>query len=177
MAPAPGRKADEDGPTDFPLLFAFGRFVGFTVLAGVALAILATLILLPAYARLSAAQYELDCRKAQIADEETQIAYNERYRSATTQDPVLVKRLAMSQFNLKPRDEVVVAPPGAAAPPPPGAVPPRRHPRPSPPDNLLLRTAAKVETPSTRRGLFLTAAGAMLAAMFLFAAPDNRPKE
>jgi len=153
---------------------AAAQTVCFAILAGGALAVLAAVVLLPAYARLSGARYELGCLKANLADAEALIAANQRLIEALPEDEILTKRLAMSQLGLWPVDEVIVIDPVAAG--PPALIRPTRHARPAPPAGRLTSLAGRLERLPARRGLFGLAAGAILAAMFLFAPSEKRRK-
>jgi hypothetical protein len=151
------------------ILSAFGRLVGFAALAGLALTILAGVVLLPAYARVEEAQYQRDCLQAGTADAESLIAVNERLIDALDNDEVLAKRLARSQYRWRPVDETTMANSG-----PPFAkqsaealatITSAR--RPAKPNGWLLQIARRFQTPAKRRGLLLVAAVAMFAAMLL----------
>jgi hypothetical protein len=146
--------------------------IGFVTLAGLALAILAALVLLPAYARTRYAAYERDCDKVATAELEATVAANARLIADLPSSPVLTKRLAMSQGNLIPDNEVIV-PEGRAVRPPPDVVMPVRYPYPPPPDGWAITAAAKLQNPPTRRGLLLLAVGSLLVATFLFAPPEH----
>ena len=173
MADPSGRK-DSDGPAA-GLLFAAGRMVGFLALAGTALAIIAGMVLLPAYAKMRYARYERDCQKVALAEMEATAAANARLIADMPSSPVLTKRLAMSQGELVP-DKEVIAPATRATRPPPDVILPVRYPRPDPPEGWLLTAAAKLQNPPTRRGLLLLATGSLLVALFLFAPPQPRPR-
>jgi len=167
MAPRPGKKADfKKHPAG--LLPALGRAAGFAALAGMALAILAGVVLLPAYARLTEAQYERGCLMAGATEAEDLIRANDRLIAEMPGDPVLTMRLARSQLDLLPENEVVVIDPGRRKAPvgPLVTIPPR--PRPNRPGGWLIRLADRLWAPGVRRGLLLLAACAMAAAMFLF---------
>jgi hypothetical protein len=172
MVPPPGTRDSRRGG----LLFAAGRFVGFCLLAGTSLGILAAVLLLPEYARLVRVRHELAGWRAATADKEAQIKANERLMAALPKDPVLTKRLAMNQHGLLPADEVVVATSASPPQPPPALVRPPRHARGAPPSGWVMRAARRLARPPLRRGLLLLAGVAMLAALFLFA-PRERQRE
>ncbi len=153
-----------------------GRFVGFCMLMGPALAILAAIVLLSAYARLAGTRYELDSIKAGIADAESLVEANDKLIAALPEDPVLTMRLAMSQKNLLPKNEEAVPTLGAAK-TPPTLVRPTRHDKPAPPSGMWINLAAKLKNPPTQRGLIVLAAGIMLTAMFLFAPPEKYSRQ
>jgi len=183
MAPRRGKRDDapaaaQDGgaPLELRALFAAGRMVGFLLLALPALAVLAGVVLLPAYVRLANAQYELECKKARIADAEWLVAANDRLIKDLPEDEVLTKRLAMNSLGMLPEDETVIRDPNSAPAAPPGVIQPRAHPRPDPPSNWLTQMAQRFENPAKRRGVLLIAACAMLAAMFFFSPPEKYNK-
>jgi len=151
--------------------------VGFCVLAGTSLAILAAVLLLPEYARLERTRYELAGWQAATADKEAQIAANERLKAALPDDRVLTKRLAISQHGLWPENEVVVATAAPTRRLPPGLVAPAPHPRPDRPSGWLMKVSERVSRPPLRRGLLLMAAVAMLAALFLFGPRHERDEQ
>ena len=200
MAPARGNALEADGPLDSSRgkpadgsaamesgspraqssglprwLCALGRLIGFLVLAGPAVVILAGVVLLPEYAQWKNDQYQRDLVAAQTADLETLRDVQEGMIDAATHDPVYVKALAMHLCNLWPTGEQVLEA-AAASGYTPGVAVLTPHPRPAPPDDPYLRVAAKVQNPPTRRGLLLIAGGLMLFAVLLFAAaPTSRP--
>ena len=148
--------------------------VGFCLLAGAALAIFAAATLLPEYARVLHADYELARQEAVNADLKALIEANDRLIAALPDNPVLAKRLAMNQFGLWPENEVVMVSDDGIRPAPPGTALTKPHPRPDPPDERLLAVVRRLTRPRTRRGLLLLAAAAMLAALFLFPASDRK---
>ncbi|MCJ7545050.1 MAG: hypothetical protein MUP47_10915 [Phycisphaerae bacterium] len=159
-------------PAPDGLLFAAGRMVGFVTLVGLAMATVAALVWLPAYARMRLAVYERDCDRVTVAELQATASANARLIADLPTNPVLTKRLAMSQGDLLPDNEVIVFKnkPLRA---PPDVIIPVRYPRPAPPEGWAIQTAAKVQNLPTRRGLLLLATGALLVALFLFAPPEK----
>ncbi|MBL7133050.1 MAG: hypothetical protein ISS78_03040 [Phycisphaerae bacterium] len=153
------------GPLD-----AVGRVIGFLMIAGPAMAILAGVVLLPSYVALAQAEYDEACAQASVADAKAQIQANERLIAALPTDPVLTKRLAENQLPCRPQHEVII--PGAPQKRPPDLVLPRRAQRPSRPPRWLMTAAGKMSNPPTRRGLLLLALGALITAVYLFAPPQ-----
>lgn len=172
MAPQPGTRLNQE-ETPAGLLSAFGRAVGFATLAGMAIAVLAGVVLLPAYAQLADARYQRDCLQAGIADAEALTQANEELIQDLPLDDVLNKRLARSQSQLIPKDEYVAVEKNATNPPPP-LVSLEEYPKPLPPDNWALRAAERVQIPRIRRGLLLLSGMALLGAFFLFAPPHRK---
>lgn len=157
-----------------PTAWAPRRAVGFFLLAGAAMALLAAVVLLPPWAGLAGARYDLARLQAEVADAEAQIAANERLIAALPHDEVLAKRLAMNQNLYWPRHEIVVVDPDAAPADPPDVVCPPRQARPPMPAGLLIRAAGRLRNTAKRRGMLILAAAALAAAMFLFP-PAERP--
>ena len=144
------------------------RLAGFWLFSGLAVAVAAAVLLLPSYAQTARARYERACAEADIADAEALIAANKRLEAALRlSDPVLLKRLAMRQFRLWPRDEVVVLDPGAPPLPPPDTIRITPASRPAPPSGWLMGLAGRVGRPRTGRGLLLLAAGAFATGVYI----------
>jgi hypothetical protein len=194
MDPAPGRDPEAAGaetppaaePAGAPRWFrALGRLVGFLLLAGPAVGILAALVLLPEYAAWRNQVYQRDLAAAQTADLESLKEAQERMIVAAYDDVVFIKRLAEWNLNLWPSNEQVLES-RLPEPPAPGQVTGQPHPRPAPPDDPFLRAAARVSLPpdpdtaeykeraGMRRGLFVVSAGLLLFAVLLFGPAPRR---
>ncbi len=141
-------------------------------LTAIAMARVAALVLLPAYARMQIALYERDCDRVAVVELAATAAANTRLIADLPTNPVLTKRLALSQGDLLPNNEVIVFK-GQPDHHPPDVIIPVRYVRPAPPEGWLIRAAAKAQNPPTRRGLLLLATGALLVALFLFAPPEK----
>ena len=154
---------------------SLGRGAGFLTVAAPAVLVVVAVVLLPPYARLARAKYDLGCARADFIDAEKQIAANKRLITALPVDEVLTKRLAQNQLPCRPANEIVVAGPGVGAgtdvdvTKPPDLVRPPRSRRPSPPPAWMATFSAKLSKPPTRRGLLLLALGAIITAVYLFA--------
>lgn len=153
------------GPLD-----AVARVIGFLMIAGPAMGILAGVVLLPPYVALAQADYDLGCMRASVADAKAQIQANERLIASLPTDQVLTKRLAENQLPCTPRHEVII--PGAPQKHPPDLVLPRRAQRPARPARWLMTAAGKLSNPPTRRSLLLLALGALITAVYLFTPPQ-----
>jgi len=147
------------------------RLIGFVVLAGASLALLAGTLLLPEYERARLADWQRARQQAVNDHLQAQIAANERLLAALPEDPVLAKRMAMNQLGLWPEREVVVLDgqrprevPGQARVDAPAPVPP--------PHDRLMDAAARLRRPHVRTAMLLLAAAAMTAAFLLFGRPD-----
>jgi|GEM_PF-2179297 len=122
------------------------------ILAGLAMAIIAALVLMPAWANRIRAEYDLAVKRADIAHSRKIVAGEARHNIAVRHDPVLVERYAKGMVRQNP----IHAPPVKYPPAPSG---------------WLLELADKLAQPKTRRGLFFVACVALAGAMFLFAPP------
>jgi len=151
--------------------------LGFLTLAGIGLALLAIVVLLPAYASLVEARHELAAREASIERAEALIEANNKLLAALPNDETLTKRLVMSYGQFWPADEIVVTDPRQARPLPPDVVRmPAVAPPPAPPPRWLLSAREKLRRVQTRRALVLLATAALVTAFFVFSPPDKPPR-
>lgn len=164
---AAGAEANTGPSAGDSFIGALARLTGFITLAGMAVAILAGVVLLPAYARVENAKYERDCVLAYNQDARTLIRINDRLIQHLPDDDILTLRLLNSQQALLSGGEVRIPAADGPARPPDMVEPPRSAP-PVPTDNAFTRAAARIVNPRTRRGLLLMAAGAIATAMLLF---------
>jgi len=169
MVPRHGTNDDGSLPGGFGrFVSATGQFVTFCLLAGMAMAVFGAVLLLPEYARLRQAEYQLARQKATIADLESLITGNDRLIAALPDNAVLTKRLAMNELGLWPEDEVVVISDRGPRRQSPAVVVTKAAPRPEPPVGWIMDAAKRVANPPTRRGLLLLAVIGLVAAMILF---------
>lgn len=172
MGQAPGTKTKRDANTQDAFLpgwfHATGRLVGFVLISGTAVAILAAVVLLPRYAQLKRLEYRVGCKRAETAELRQLVGDQEHVIAAACSDPVLIRRLAINQCDMWPADAAVMpAPSGPVA--PPHAIAPEPVARPRPPATWLLSAAARLQRPAHRRGLLLIAAALMGLAVLVFA--------
>jgi hypothetical protein len=154
------------------------QFVTFCLLAGTAMAVFAAALLLPEYARLQQAKYQLARQQATMAKLRSLIEGNERYIAELPHDAVLTKRLAMDELGYWPQDEVVVLTDGGPRQPSPGmVVVAPAAPAPQPPVGFLMDAARRVADPPTKRGLMLLAVLGLVAAMLLFPGGKGEKKK
>ena len=170
MVPQPGTKHNAQHRREHPAS-VLARGVSFVLLAGLALAIIAALVLLPAYARLNQIIVERDRIAAANADDEARIVAQDRLIEAIPKDRTLAKRLSMKHFGALPRTEYVVAATEDLRAPQAGSVTIDPTPRPRPVANRLTATAAKIARPTTRLLLMTMALATLVAAIVLTAAP------
>ena len=175
MVLQPGtRDSDTDRPES--LASVMTRGVGFLLLAGLALAVIAAVVLMPAYAGLN----QVIVENERIAAANT---YYRKHADARDQlikdvanDRILAKRVAMQRFGSLPRTEYVV--PGTEDPRAPQAgevaVPP--PPKPQPAENWMTATAAKLSHPTTRTVLLLAASASLAVAVFFTGASRRKRK-
>ncbi len=155
-------------------LLALGRFIMFLVLAVPAMAIVAAVILLPAYQGLLGTQYQRDCLKSDLAVYESTITKRDQMIQQAPEDEQLTANIAMAQTGMVPKNVVVLYDPDGPKIPAPGQILSTAQPHPPKPSGLAMTMADKVQDPSTRRGLFLLAGMGMLAALFLFASDERQ---
>ena len=142
--------------------------MGFAALAGVSLAVLAGVVLVPPYARAVEAEYERRCLAARVRYEEAMVAAYDRFIAAAEYDEALNTRLAMSQLGLFPGDQVIVV--DRIGPPrPPGLIIPVGRELPQPPSPKLTHAGRRLSDPRTQRGLLVLSAAAMAGAWLLLA--------
>ncbi len=177
MAPARGQK---DSSPAAEVVYAGGRMIGFTLMAGMALAILAAVVLLPAWQRLDTIRARRDALAAKVETNDRLVAYRDRLIIASKTNPRLTEDLLIQQRNCRRPGEVVV--PTDIPPDPPvitmlaakvegtGSAASEAN------AALLDRLANRVQRPRTRRGLLLLSGLLMIAAMILFIPPDGRSK-
>jgi hypothetical protein len=154
---------------------AVGRTIGFVMMAGPAMAILAGVVLLRPYASMLQAEHDEACAKATTADAEAQVRANERLITTLPTDQVLTKRLAESQMPVTPQHEIIIpsiAPFAGLKRTVPDLVVVDPSPRPAPPPKWVMTAAGKMENPSTRRSLLLLALGGLITAVYLFTPPQ-----
>ncbi len=165
--------ANKNRPADPPsgVLFAAGRLVGFVLLAGLAMGIFAAVVLVPAYVDMATARYVVGCNEAALQDAQDRVEANRRLIEALPEDPVLVARYAMAQEPLVPQTHEVIRVPGQSLLPDQRS--PAANPRPAPPSGLLFQINARLQKPSTKRGLLLLAVALLTAAVFLFSPPNR----
>jgi hypothetical protein len=147
----PGTK-DSNNTTYTGIGRAFGRGVGFIVLSGLAMVIIAAIVLMPAWASTIRAEYERDTKHANIEHSRKIVATGARLNDAIPHDRVINERLVKGTV----RQDLIHAPAVAYPPEPSG---------------WMLGLADKLARPKTRRGLFFVACVALAGAMFLFAPP------
>ncbi len=170
MARPCGTKAEDDASRP-PA--ALAEALGFIALAGLGLAILASVVLLPSYARLLRARYERDRLAAQVRDEQAALDAYRRLIAQGGDDPILVQRLAMDTLGLVPTNEVIFHPAETTRTIPPGVVRVDRAPRPDKPAGWAVRAADRLANPAVRRGLMLLSGLTVLVAVVLFVLPDR----
>jgi len=126
--------------------------VGFIVLAGLGMAILAALVLMPAWANVVRAEHDLTVKRANIEHSRKIVAAGARLNNAIPHDRVVNERLVKGTV----RQDLIHNPPVEYPPEPSG---------------WRLELADKLAQPKTRRGLSFVAYVALAGAMFLFIPP------
>ena len=166
MAQSRGQKRND--PAD-GALNAFGRMLGFAAVAGMAFALLAAVVLLPAWHRLDRARADRDLLAAQVELHEQYIQHEGRLIESIKSDPIQTERLLMEQQNYHYPGEQRVAIPEAPVDPPLLEVLAAQTPRPRPASPLLAAMSRRVQRPRIRRGVLLLSGvmGALAVLMFL----------
>jgi hypothetical protein len=149
--------------------------LGFTIVAGLALAIFAAAVLLPAWHRRELARTQRDELAARVWTYDQLVDYKQRIIDTIKSDPLQTQRLLMLQQNYRRPGDVAVAMENAPVELPPLVQLAARAPTVQPPSPSLLHLAERLEDPRTRRGLMLLAGILMVGAMLLFLPPSARP--
>ena len=173
MARVRGQRAE---PIDNGPVAAAARAIGFTLLAGTALAILAAAALLPAWHRRDVA---LSRRDALLADSEARdrlIEYKQRLAESIQRDPLQTERLLIQQQNYHRPGEVAVTIKEAPADLTVADILAARAAQPSPPSPWLRRLARRLEQPRPRRGLMVVAGLLATCSIVLFLPPAAPPR-
>ena len=149
------------------LLDTAGRVTGFLLLAVPSMAVLAAMVLLPAYRNLQQQRYEL--ARLEVVKQEKEDLANTRDRliHRLPNDESLTLQLVIAQTNLTPADAEVVADPSKPPRNPLRITIPRR-PLPPPPDDRWLALGHTIEQPQIRAGLALIAAAGLIGSLFMF---------
>ncbi len=149
---------------------ALVRFAGFSALMGMAMLILAGVLLLPAYARLQRFRHQRNCERLRLKEARATVRAKDRLIEKAPTDEVLTKRLAWSKLGMVPYNEVrAISPSSHPSALVPGALSKIRYDDPPLPNSRLDILAAKLQRPGHRRGLLVLAASMTIAAMLIFA--------
>ena len=149
--------------------------IGFAVVAGMALAVLATVVLSPAVSRLLAARADRDALGQRVETYDELIDYKQRLAESIRTDPMQTRRLLMQQQNCRRLGEA-----GFLITDAPADIPlaemiagqtaePRR-------ESTIDRISRRVQQPRTRRGLLLVSGIMMVCAMVMFLPPGAGKK-
>ena len=142
------------------------RTLVFVSLLVMSVLIFAGVVLLPPYGNLKYAEYQRDFLHSVNTDAEKLIEANHRLLDALDEDQVLAIRLACSQSDFLPFDEIVF-PESPLNDRPGPLVTIQNTPRPEKPSGLLMQLSGKLEKANRRRGLMLLAVGALLVGLLL----------
>lgn len=152
---------------------AFFRRLGFLVVCGMALTLLAALVLLPAWADKEKTKLQLEQDKVRLQEARQTVQALDRMARDVQNDAILTERLAGTRLGLYTPDEIIVRDPSKPV-DNPEILSEIRYPMPQQKDFFWLRAAAKVEDPGKRRSYMLLAAAMMIAAFILFAPPTQK---
>ncbi len=151
-----------------------GRWIrrsAFLGLAGLAMAILAAVVLLPDYARLRRLQHQRRWQELRVQEARASVAGMDRLLADLPTDEVLTKRLAWSKLGMMPSNEAWPIETRLSAPPAPGTLSPVRYPEPPAPNRLWNSLARQLQRPAYHHSLLLLAGGMLISAFLLFAPP------
>jgi hypothetical protein len=149
------------------------RGVGFSVLTGMSLSLLAAVVLLPAWGRYAVLRYQRDCKARDVREAEMTLAAMDRLLEDVRKDEVLTQRLAWSRLGLCPSGEVRVLPRDRRDETQPGSLSKIRLPDPPGPNGKLLGLARRTNESRRRRGMLALAGGMLIAALLLFTPPER----
>jgi hypothetical protein len=171
MAQAHGPRADRgEGPVG-----AFFRGLGVLITAGVAMAILAAVVLLPAWQRRELARVQRDDLARQVRVQRELVQYKQGLMEAVKRDPRQTAQLLIQQQHYHLADEASI-PLDAPADPPLAQMLAARAPQTPAPAALVMNLAQRAGDPATRRGMLLVAGVLMVAAMLLFQPPQTKER-
>jgi len=156
------RTIRKPGPLD-----TAGRVTGFLCLAVPAMAVLAGIILLPAYSSLQQHRHELACLEVLKQEKEDLVHTRARLIHELPHDDHLTLQLVIAQTSLTPADAEVVVDPSMPRRSPLRITVPSR-PLPPPPEDRWLTLGNTIEQPRVRAGLALIAIAGLIGALFMF---------
>ncbi len=150
--------------------------IGFTITAGMAVAILAAVVLLPAWQRRQDARNQRDDLVAKSKAYDDLIGHNERTIEAIKTTPLLTEKQLMEQQNYSRPGEVAVELPDIPIDDQPDIQPlTAREPGSTQPLPERLKSLTKrVQNPRSRRGLLLLSGLLFVTAMVLFGPPSAK---
>ena len=149
--------------------------LGFIAAAGMSVAILAAVVLLPAWQRCEAARAERDELTSLVATNEALIDYDRRLAEVIRTDPIETQRLLIRQQNYRHPDNIAVLAPGVPEDASPLQMLAARAPSARGVSPSLAVMAARVSSPRARRGLLLVAFVLLICAFVLFLPPTVQP--
>ncbi|HNX26988.1 MAG TPA: hypothetical protein PKK48_06230 [Phycisphaerae bacterium] len=152
---------------------AFFRRLGFLVVTGMALTLLAALVLLPAWAEKEKTRYELERDTLRLQEAKETVQALSRMMRDVQNDEILTQRLAGTRLGLYTPDEIIVRDPARPV-DNPEILSEIHYPQPSHKDSFWLQTAAKLEKQGKRRSYMLLSAAMLISAFILFAPPTQK---
>lgn len=173
MAPRRGLKTDRRRGG----LGAFARAVGFLIMAGTALAILAAAALLPAWQRREQARLNRDQLASEAQTQQRLVQYKQRMVEAIKRDPRQTAQLLVQQQHYRVPGQVPVQIVDAPADLPVAQLLAARSPQPRPITPLLAELAERLSHVNTRRGMLLVAGILMVGALTLFLPPEEERRK
>jgi hypothetical protein len=142
--------------------------LGFVTFSLAAAALLAAVVLLPAYSDLRNVRHQRELSACRNADLQARYDAGELVIEAAQNDPTFMKRLAISQGEFIPSGQQIIHMPQDSSAVRPDVIAPPPTPRPDAPPRWIRHAAGRVSRPDTRRGLLLMAAGLLVVAGLFF---------
>ena len=142
--------------------------LGFVTFSLAAVALLAAVVLLPAYATMLDVRHERELRACRNQDMQSQYDAGERVIEAAETDPTFMERLAISQGEFVLANRSVIHLPQDSRSVRPDVVTVEPMERPAGPPAWVRNAAGRVSNPQTRRGLLMMAGGMLLVAGLVF---------
>jgi hypothetical protein len=150
--------------------------MGLLITAGTAIAILAAVVLLPAWYWREKARVQRDELARTVRTQQEYVGYKQGLIEAVKRDPRPNAQLLMLQQHVHLPDEAPVAV-EAPADPRVDQMLAARAPHVQPPDHLVMHLAERMIEPATRRGMLLVAGVLMVLAMIMFQPPEKQIRE
>ena len=160
MAPKRGIKVKPASP--------WVNALGFMTFSLAAVALLAGVVLLPAYADMRDARHQRELVACRNADLQAQYDAGEMVIDAAQNDPMFLKRLAISQGEFILAGQQTIHMPADSSTVRPDVISPPPTPRPAAPPTWIRHAATRASRPETQRGLLMMAAGLLVIAGLVF---------
>ena len=152
---------------------AFVRRLGFLIVSGMALVLLAGLVLLPAWADMKKTELELQRNTVRLREAKETVQALDRMARDVQNDEILTQRLAGTRLGLYSPDEVIVRDPAKPV-DNPEILSEIRYPMPTQQEDFWLQAGAKLEKSGRRHSFMLLSIAMLISAFILFAPPTQK---